>query len=499
MARRDDRRLLGVLGVLAALLAVVGLWPLGRGQRGACSPGPVTEAAPTPAPAALASANPAARTPDELASTEPPPATAGSEATTSRTEKPPAEADAASPIPATTAPAAPSRGEDRARTPLLVKLSARTPGLEKLRAGGSFGAAVVELDDLDGDGSRELAIGAPDEDEGAGALYVLFLDREERVRRLARLAPRSGDVPPVASTGTGFGATLAAIGDVDGDGRGELATAQVFDDPADPLHPAAVWIFFLDEEARVRAHRLVEPGTWMHADRARRGPVVLGSQAPSTNRGPWFIVATPYADFMHEDAGFLWTFELQGGGALPLVGYPPTFHHESTSFSRQHGRAALLVDVAGTGSEPIFGFDHDGGLVGHHQGPLHFEAGDEPQDPAFGSSLAWLGDQDGDGSHELASGMWSADQAQGGFWVMSLRPTEPGTGTAGELAALATRLVTEGRGFDGRLSAGDRFGAALADLADRGGDGRIDLAAGAPGDDDGGENTGAVWLLALEP
>ena len=54
-------------------------------------------------------------------------------------------------------------------------------------------------------------------------------------------------------------------------------------------------------------------------------------------------------------------------------------------------------------------------------------------------------------------------------------------------------------GFDGTLSAQDRFGSALAGLGDVDGDGMPDLAVGAPYDDDGGalpnSNVGAVWIL----
>ena len=52
---------------------------------------------------------------------------------------------------------------------------------------------------------------------------------------------------------------------------------------------------------------------------------------------------------------------------------------------------------------------------------------------------------------------------------------------------------TEG-GFTGGL---ERFGSAVASLGDLDGDGVTDLAVGAPTDDDGGTNRGAVWVLFL--
>ncbi len=56
---------------------------------------------------------------------------------------------------------------------------------------------------------------------------------------------------------------------------------------------------------------------------------------------------------------------------------------------------------------------------------------------------------------------------------------------------------TEG-GFTGRLDDGDRFGSSAASLCDLDGDGVGDLAAGAIGDDDGGDARGAVWVLILD-
>ncbi len=53
-------------------------------------------------------------------------------------------------------------------------------------------------------------------------------------------------------------------------------------------------------------------------------------------------------------------------------------------------------------------------------------------------------------------------------------------------------------GFTGILDDGDLFGNSAVSLGDLDGDGLTDLAVGAPDDDDGGENRGAVWVLFLD-
>ena len=58
------------------------------------------------------------------------------------------------------------------------------------RAYDRFGSSVQSLGDLDGDGQTELAVGARGDDDGAddaGAVHVLFLDEQHHVRRRVKL------------------------------------------------------------------------------------------------------------------------------------------------------------------------------------------------------------------------------------------------------------------------------------------------------------------------
>ena len=109
-------------------------------------------------------------------------------------------------------------------------------------------------------------------------------------------------------------------------------------------------------------------------------------------------------------------------------------------------------------------------------------------------SLASLSDLDGDGVGDMAVGARFDDDGggnRGAVWVLFLR-------SDGTVKGHQKISDTEGA-FTGQLDGGDEFGVSLASLSDLDGDGVVDLAVGARGDDDGGSGTGTVWVLALGP
>jgi FG-GAP repeat len=111
----------------------------------------------------------------------------------------------------------------------------------------------------------------------------------------------------------------------------------------------------------------------------------------------------------------------------------------------------------------------------------------------FGGSVVALGDLDGDFTGDLAVGARGDNDGgdnRGAVYVLFLSPN----GTVKTKQKISS---TQGN-FQGAPRNGDFFGVAVAALGDLDGDRTQDLAVGAYGDDDGGQNRGAVYVLFLQ-
>jgi len=118
--------------------------------------------------------------------------------------------------------------------------------------------------------------------------------------------------------------------------------------------------------------------------------------------------------------------------------------------------------------------------------------GDISDGDEMGRAIGAIGDLDGDGVPDLAVG--SAKDGDGGarrgaLFILFLNRD-------GTVKSHQKISATEG-GFDAPLDNFDQFGRAMAPLGDFDGDGVTELAVGAPFDDDGGTQRGAIYVLFM--
>ncbi len=114
--------------------------------------------------------------------------------------------------------------------------------------GDWFGGSVASLGDLDGDGVGDLAVGATGDDdggEGRGAVWVLLLNTDGTVKSQQKISDNEGGFTGTLDDVDRFGRSVASLGDLDGDGVGDLAVGAVLDDDGG-LDRGAVWVLFLD-------------------------------------------------------------------------------------------------------------------------------------------------------------------------------------------------------------------------------------------------------------
>jgi hypothetical protein len=335
------------------------------------------------------------------------------------------------------------------------KISATEGGFAgPLRDGDRFGTAVAGLGDLDGDGVPDLVVGAVFDDDGGtdrGALWVLFLNRDGTVRGHQKISTLEGEFTGVLQDGGTFGISVANLGDVDGDGVTDIAVGARRDDDGGEYR-GAVWILFLERDGTVKAHQKISSTDGNFAgvleDGVEFGQSVAALGDFDGDGIPDVVVGAFRDNDGARHAGAVWLLLLNRDGTVRE-------HHKiSATAGGFRGRlrendlfgsgVALIGDLDGDGVPDLAvgarraddgGLDRgaiwlllmnaDGNVRAHHKiSQTHGNfRGRLDNDDQFGYALAAIGDLDGDGVPDLATGAIfdnGPGENRGAVWILFL-------------------------------------------------------------------------------
>jgi hypothetical protein len=249
-----------------------------------------------------------------------------------------------------------------------------------------FGFSVASLGDLDGDDVGDLAVGAHADDDGGtnhGAVWVLFLNTNGTVKDVRKISDTEGGFTGILDDGDRFGVSAASLGDLDGDGVGDLAVGAMYDDDED-ADSGAAWMLFLNSNGTVKSHQKISD--------------TEGGFDGILDDGDWF------------GRSMAWLDDLDGDG----VGDLAVGASKDDDGGSDHGAVWILfLNTNGTVKDHQKISDIEGGFTGI-LGYLD----------TFGVSVASLGDHDGDGLGDLVVGANKDDDGPynncGAVWVLFL-------------------------------------------------------------------------------
>jgi hypothetical protein len=333
-----------------------------------------------------------------------------------------------------------------------------------LEDGDNFGNSVAKIGDLNNDGIEDIAVGALSDDDGGtnrGALYILFLDTDGTVSSFQKISDTAGGFTATLDDGDNFGETASGIGDINNDGIEDIAVGTPRDDDGG-TDRGAVYILFMDTDGTV------DDST--------------GFQKISDTAGGFTATL---------DDGDLFGQAVPGIGDINNDGVEDIAVGAGSDDDGGTDRGALYIlfmDADGTVDDTL-GYQKISDTTGGFTATL--DNGDQ-----FGKAAAGIGDVNNDGIKDIITGNHPDDDGgtdRGSAYILFMDTD----GTVDD--TLGYQKISDSEGsFTTTLDDSDGFGRSVSGVGDINNDGIEDVAVSARGDDDGGTDRGAVYILGLD-
>jgi len=400
-----------------------------------------------------------------------------------------------------------------------VKIDDSTTNGPALADGDLYGGNVVSLGDLNNDGVDDIAVGAAYDNTGGayrGAVHIHFMNTDGSIDSTAVINDSTTNGPVLADDDY-YGYGIAAIGDLNNDGVGDIAVGALGDDTGG-TDRGAVYISFLNTDGTVDSTVTIDDAT-------TNGPV-LGNDSyygsgvaflgDLNDDGVGDIAVGAYNDdgdgtdegavyisFMNTDGTVDSTVKIDDSTANgPVIATNDLYGDKLAAIGdlNNDGVEDLAVgangnDTGGTdrGAVHIHFLNTDGSIDSTVQiddsttnGPVLSDS------DAYGAGIVLLGDLNQDGVNDLAIGASGDDEGGSSRGAAHIHFMNADGSIDSTLEVNDT--TTSGP----VLADDDQYGYGIGAVGDLNNDGVIDIAIGALGDDTGGTDRGAVHITFLQ-
>ena len=392
-----------------------------------------------------------------------------------------------------------------------IEINSNTTNGPDLSNEDGFGSSIANIGDLNGDGTSDIAVGAIGDDAGGtdrGAIHVLFMNHNGTVSHTIEINDTTANGPDLNNVDQ-FGTSIASMGDLNNDG--------IFDIAASGALGGTVHIMVMNHNGTVSRTIEINDNTangpdlnntdYFGSSIANIGDLngdgisdiavgAIGDNAGGTDRGAMHIM------FMNGNGTVSRTIEINDNTANgPDLNNTDYFGSSIANIGDLNGDGISDIAVGAIG-------DNAGGT---DRGAMHImfmngngtvsrtiEINDNTANgpdlnnvDQFGTSIASMGDLNGDGVLDIAVGAIGDDAGgtdRGAMHIMFMN----GNGTVSR-----TIEINDNTANGPDLNNVDQFGTSIASMGDLNGDGVLDIAVGAIGDDAGGTDRGAIHMMFM--